>query len=262
MPTRLRRFVYLDPELTRNFLAQLEGGVYEEESQTTMAGKDRKAGAGAEVGPLKGEMSRSRSGQDTTSRTVKQVADGDFSRLATLLEKDDAVQWLESVDEGIWQQLRRGEVLEIDATVTVPMVFQLGALAGSASPVFEFMRATGSEIDTEAEQAVELASMIGGVFKDPTLLATLAGAPEYTFILPLENHALRVELMDLVGDATVWGTLERKLRGDDQWSMLDALGLASLPNADEVIKGFESDELEGSVVRAPAAVLKPVAIYR
>lgn len=261
--TRLRRFLYLDETLTNNFLAQLEGGVYEEESQTTTSGKERKRGAGGRVGPVSAELSGSKTGQDVTSRTVKQLADGAFARLASQLEEADALQWLEALDDGIWRQLRRGEVLEVEGTVTMPTLFQFTAMAGSFAPILDVMRAAGEEVEAGTEEGLEMFSMVSQLFKDPVALASLSGTPDYTFILPLETQWLRVELGDLQGDMTVMGTVERKLRDSDQWSLLDAMGLGALPNAQEVVDSLEAiKELEGSVIRAPAAVLKPVAIYR
>jgi hypothetical protein len=265
MPSRLRlrRFLYLDAGLTDNFLAQLEGGVYEEESQTTTTGQERKRGAGAKAGPLQADLSGSRTGQDVTSRTVKQVADGAFTRLAARLEEDNAVQWLEALDDGIWRQLRRGEVLELDASVSLPTVFQFTALATSAGPLLELMQATGEAIDDDAKQGMQMMSMISQLFPQVIALARPAGSPEYTFILPLDSDSLRSELPDLHGEMTVMGTIERKLRDGEQWSLLDAMGLSALPNAGEMVASLEAiKEFEGSVVRPPAAVLKPIAIYR
>ncbi len=108
-----------------------------------------------------------------------------------------------------------------------------------------------------------MVTMLGGLFKNPVALATLAGAADYTFILELESEGLRVDAAELTGEMIVFGTLERKLRDDDQWSLLDAMGLSALPNAQEMIDSLENvKDLEGSVVRPPAAVLKPIAIYR
>lgn len=260
---RLRRFLYLDETLTSNFLAQLEGGVYEEESQTTTTGQERRRGAGGAVGPVKAELSGSRSGQDVTSRTVKQVADGAFARLASLLEQEDAVQWLEALDDDIWRQLRRGEVLEVEASVTLPTLFQFTAVAGNVGAILDLMRAAGEEVDAEAEEGLQMVSMMSQLFKDPVALARPAGTPDYTLVLPLGTQWLRGELADLQGEMTVMGTLERKLRDTEQWSLLDAIGLSGLPNAEEMVESLEStQELEGSVVRPPAAIVKPVAIYR
>lgn len=260
---RLRRFLYLDESLTNNFLAQLEGGLYDEESQTTTTGQERKRGAGGGLGPVKAELTGSRTGEDVTSRTVRQVADGAFARLAARLEQDDAVQWLEALDDGIWRQLRRGEVLEVEATVTLPTLFQLTAMAGSAGPILELMRAAGEEVDAQAEQGLQMVSMISKLFKDPVALARPSGSPDYTLIVPLELQWMRGELGDLQGEMTVMGTVERKLRHSDQWSLLDAMGMTALPNAQELVESLEAiKDFEGSVVRAPAAVLKPIAVYR
>lgn len=263
MSVRLRRFLYLDEALTSNFLAQLEGGIYDEESQTVTSGRGRNASAGAAAGPLHAGIGGSKSGENTTSRTVKQLADGDFARLVDLLEADNGVQWLESLDQSIWDQLRRGEVLEVEAAVSLPSIFQLTAMAGSAGPILELMRASGETIDQETEDGLQMVTVLGQLFKNPVALATPAGTSDYTFILELDSSGLRVEPGELTGEMIVFGTLERKLRDEDQWSLLDAMGLSALPNAQEMIESMEGvKDLEGSVVRPPAAVLKPVAIYR
>lgn len=260
---RLRRFLYLDEGLTNNYLSQLEGGMFEEESQTTTSTRERKRGIGAGAGPVKGELSGSRSGEDVTSRTVKQLGDSAFTRLADSLEAGDAVQWLETLDDEIWGQLRRGEVVEVEANVSLPTLFQFTALAGSGGALLELMRASGEEINEETEQGVQMAAMLGQLLKDPVALAKPSGSPEYTLILPMETQSLRVDPNDLQGEMTVWGTIERKLRDGEQWSLLDAMGLNVLPNAQELVENLDAQEdMQGNVVRPPAAVLKPVAIYR
>src|SRR3954464_8427365 len=117
---RFRRFLYLDPEITDAFLAQVEGGLYAEEEQTTRDTSTRGVAAGAAVGPLRAEGARGGSGEETVSRTVQLVAEGNFARLSAHLERQGASQYLQSFDEDIWNQLRRGEVLEVEADLSVP----------------------------------------------------------------------------------------------------------------------------------------------
>ncbi len=260
---RLRRFLYLDETLNRNFLAQLEGGTYDEEAQTTVTDQERKRGLTGRAGPIGAEVTGSRSGQDTASRTVRQVADGEFTRLMGLLEEAGAVQWLEAFDESIWRQLRRGEVLEAEVELSLPTLFQFTAMADSAGPMIELMKATGQQLDDGAEQGLQLVSQLSALFRDVVALARPVGSPDYTFIVSIDRQWLRTDLSDLRGEMTIMGTIERKLRENEAWSLLDVLGLTGLPDAQEMIDSLESSEdLVGNVVRPPAAVLSPIAIYR
>src|SRR5688572_29598659 len=101
---RLRRFLYLNESLTDEFLAQLEGGLYSEESQTVTDTKERGGSLGGRVGPLEGKASKGSAGEETTERTIRQVAEGAFTRLAEHLEEQGALQPLDAFDEDIWDQ--------------------------------------------------------------------------------------------------------------------------------------------------------------
>src|SRR4051794_18964726 len=111
VPVILRDFLYLDERLTSQYLAQLEGGSYDEEEQSVKDVRNRGGEAGAKVGPLSARGSRGSAGEETSSRKMRQTPEGDYRRLEKLLEDEDAVQWLDAFDEGIWASLKRGEVI-------------------------------------------------------------------------------------------------------------------------------------------------------
>lgn len=89
---KLRNFLYLDAVLVEQFLAQLEGGVYDEEEQSETSARARGASAGARAGPLGAQLSGSRSGEQTTKRTVRLTPEANFGRLETLLDEQNSLQ--------------------------------------------------------------------------------------------------------------------------------------------------------------------------
>jgi hypothetical protein len=262
---RLRRFLYLNDAMTNEFLAQLEGGLFAEEQQTETTKQESGLGGGARLGPIQAEGRRSSGGQETAARTVQQVVEAAFSRLVGHLEAGDALQFLDGFDEAIWDQLRRGEAIEVEATLQVPTLFQLTGMAQSLEPVMDLLRATGETVDAEAEEGIESAATIANMFDELPVIAAPSGAPRFKFVAPLVPRYLRVDVAALEGEATVMGTIERVLHGNSTWSLLDSMGLGGLPRS--IRRNFERDlraikELEGNVVRAPAAIMAPVAIYR
>jgi hypothetical protein len=217
---------------------------------------------------VKAEAGRTKGTESSTSRTVRQTPDSACSRLIDLLEQAGSLQFLEVFDEDIWGQLRRGEALEIDATIGLSAIAQLGGLAEAFEPLVAVMNSAGQEVDAEGMEAIKAFSAISGLMKTIPVLARPTGAPDYTFIASLKAEALRVDQGQLSGEATILGTLQRRLRPDEGWSVFDALGLAGLPQSlrqqmqQGMAEGDTDPELGEMVVKPPAALLNPIAIYR
>ncbi len=101
MPALLRNFLYLDDRLTSQYLAQLEGGVYDEEAQSTTSGHNRGGEAGAKAGPLSARGSRGQSTEESTSRTVRQTPEGNYRRLEKLLDEADGLHMKKSMPDSV-----------------------------------------------------------------------------------------------------------------------------------------------------------------
>jgi hypothetical protein len=268
MAIRLRDYMYLDEDLVERLLSQVEGGIADEETQTDVEKLDKRRGGSVQAAPLKAELGRTKGTESSTSRTVRQTPDSACSRLIELLEEAGSLQFLEVFDDDIWSQLRRGEALEIDATIGLSAIAQLGGIAEVFEPLVAVMSSAGQEVDAESMEAIKAISALSGLMKTIPVLARPTGAPDYTFITSLKADALRVEQGQLSGEATILGTLQRRLRPDEGWSVFDALGLAGLPQGlreqmqESMAEGEDDSELGAMVVRAPAALLNPIAIYR
>lgn len=268
MAIRLRDYMYLDEDLVERLLSQVEGGVSSEETQTDTEKLDKRRGAGVQVSPVKAEIGRTKGAESSTSRTVRQTPDSACSRLIDLLEQAGSLQFLEVFDEGIWNQLKRAEALEVDATIELSVMAQIGGIAESFEPLIAVMSSAGQEVDAEGMQAIKAFSEISALMKTIPVLARPTGAAAYTFIANLKADALRVGQDQLNGEATILGTLQRRLRPDEVWSVFDAIGLAGLPQSlreqmqQGMTEGDTDTELGQMVVKPPAALLNPIAIYR
>lgn len=148
----LRNFLYLDERLTSQSLAQLEGGVYEEEAQTVTAARARGGEAGAKAGPLTAKGSRGSTAEESASKTMVQTPEGDFRRLERLLEEQDGLQWLDAFDDAIWKSLARGEALRVESVVKVSSVYQATELASSVGPLLGLMESLARGWTTRRRQ--------------------------------------------------------------------------------------------------------------
>jgi hypothetical protein len=134
----LRQFLHLDEALVDQFLAQLEGGVAGDEAQRLHEhrGKERGGEAGvAAFGARAGLKAGGTSGsEEEIERTIQQTSESKFARLYDMLEAQGAIDWLERVDAQIWDQLRRGAIVELEASISVSTLARLTNLAAQAGP--------------------------------------------------------------------------------------------------------------------------------
>jgi hypothetical protein len=195
---------------------------------------------------------------------VIQTLDAGFTQLADLLEAEDAVQYLEALDDGIWRQLRRGEAVELECNISVPALVQVGLLVAT-TPIAEIAKAFGTEMPPESETVIQQIATIIGMLKVLPLICEISGSPHYKIVAPINPLWMRVLLDELSGEATVFGTIEKKLKPGESWGFGDAMGLGGLSR--QLRREFDKDvgsleALDDFTVHAPAAVVKPVAIYR
>ena len=257
---QLRRFLYLDNQVVNEFLSQLQGGLIELMSETQTANKDRKLGGKAGV-PGTGfgvEVSGGKVIGTSATQSLRESPESAFQRLYSLLEGLDGIQSLDGFDEGIWQQLKKQEVVEISATLDVPQ--DLAIISALAPDDGEQTRTrmrmlSGLDDDQELDEMIAASQALRHVFPRSAVVGTALGAPDYRFVLPLNPGSLRVDLMDseLLGDVSALGTITRVIPSDQSWSVLD---IANRTVATEM----DLDEFD-STVPGPAAVLNTIAIY-
>jgi hypothetical protein len=189
--------------------------------------------------------------------------------LATILEANDGIQFLEGLDDGIWQQLKRGEILEVEADVKIPTLIKLMDVAAGVGPLLDVIQNLGGqeqEMDPGTAEALQGMATLANLTSKTPVIAGARGAPEFKFFTPLEQKGLRVELGELEGESTLVAKIHRKLRPGDSVSALDAFpGVGSVPAAQraEMEESMRDNETLGdSLVSASAAVVTPIAIYR
>jgi hypothetical protein len=267
----LRQFLYLDTDLVRQFLAQLEGGAYEQEAQRLRESRGRDTGGelgasglGARAGIKAG---RSSGQEEEVERTVQQTPEAAYARLYDLLNAQQAIQWLEAFDAAIWDQLRRGELIEVETVVAVSTFARYAQLGQQMGPLMDVMQAFGEPIDEEAKAALAMLGNVGQMLGSATpFVGRAPGAPEFKFVGSVTEAGLRLDLDQLDGEATLAAKIQRKLTADERYTILDFIpgirGLAAHERAEMEKDLANSPEMPDMVTEGPLAVVTPIAIYR
>lgn len=112
----LRNFLYLDTSTVSDYLSSLEGSVIDGQVDHTQSTKNEKSIRG-DFKVLQGGLGGSGSSETKEKRLVTDAAR--FQRLYELI-REKHLQYLDAFDDAIWQQIQRGELLELPGKIRFP----------------------------------------------------------------------------------------------------------------------------------------------
>jgi len=147
-----------------------------------------------------------------------------FERLAATLESRRAIGGVDAATRAV----RRGAIVEVEGRVALPDV-----APAKASP------------------PAELIAMVPRLVPRLVAVATPRAAPDWTFLVPLDERWLRTDPAELGGPASVLGIVAGSLPRGETWSVLAAMG-------PEAVGWLVADP---DVITPPAAFLTPLAVY-
>lgn len=265
----LRNFCYLDTSTLDDYLSTLEGAVIDGPVDQTEQKKSHKSGkAGYKI--VEGNI-----GIETTQETKQKLSitdAGKFQHLFELLETQDQIKFLDVFDEDIWNEISRGDILEIQSIVRLPTWFNLVQTIDSISPFLQLMTAMGQDplSDTNSRTAYEgISGLAKTMEKSPVpVLFKAVSTPNYEFVTNLSRQYIRCQLSELQAELTVFGKVQRIIKSGERieaFSLLPVLS-TSLPSMNiSQKKQMQQDMVNkglAEIVKGPAMVLSPVALYR
>jgi len=264
----LRNFLFLDTAMVGDYLSQLEGSVAGGDIDQTTTERTQRAGK-ASVRVVEGSLGSEALTETRQRGTITDAAL--FQRLYDLLEADDSIQVLDAFDEQIWGQLRRGEILEVQADIRVPQPLLLTQAVENVAPWIDILTTYDKDplADAGARTAFEGFRAVRKITegKPVPIVFKAASTPGFSFIAHLPRQYLRCDLNDLQGEAAVFGKLQRIVPKGQQVEAFSLVsGLTSLPTMSREqrrkVGKDATDKNLAEVVRGPAIVLTPVAVYR
>jgi hypothetical protein len=268
----LRNFLYLDVDLVLEFWAQIEGGLSLAEEVRVQRSGTRGAGGQVRVGPVGVDAGADSGVRQETERKIEQTPASLFDKLYRRLESDAQVQALAALDKQIWDQLRRGEILDIDAVIALTGFAKVFDLAARMQQLAQVASVFDQPFDQDAVAAVSQINSLAALMESDwiPIIASVVGAPQFKFLARLQKSKLLVDRLALEGEAVLFGKIQRILRPREELPVADLMpGWAALPA--EKRKELEASLRESEVskfglgefsIRAPGAVVTPVAIYR
>lgn len=265
----LRDFLYLNSKMLTNYLSSIDGYLEDEinHMETEKFHKGGKAGAKIIEGNVSSEVSTETSSKRVMTEPAK------FQRLYESLEHIQQLKYLDLFDAEYWKEIKRGDILEIQATLQIPTILAQMEVMQEFMPFIDLMESFGENI-VNASDVAPLQGLLGlqNILKDKPLplLFQAAATPGFNFTAQLSREYLSCDLNQLQGEAIVFGKVQRILQKGQKLEVVNLLpDVLSMPNLNreqrqklKSNKNKSAQENFTETIKGPAIVLTALAIYQ
>lgn len=261
-----REFLYLNAKLVDEFLAQVEGGIFDDEKEKGTRSGDGAAKVGVKVSPVEASYSRGTSASDEVERVRRQTPESRYNRLHASMSATEDLAVLDGSSGVLFKEIEPRSLVEIDCDVDVPQISRFLSSGSEIAGLFDMVKAFSPEsIDAEAEQAFSGLSALGGLGGNAVVAVGEVESDAMKFAFKLDREWLRCDLGDLEGEATVVGRVLKKWSEGQSHSLLTLPGL-SLMNREQrrqwEREQSDDDSSDEMFLKGPASTLSVVAIFR
>jgi hypothetical protein len=257
-----RHFVYVDRDVVRDFLAQAEGGVFDQTTQVSTAARKRGIGGNVGIGPAGASASAGGDRSSSEERVVVQTAASEFERLVAAL--GDELELLENL--GPENPPKRSQLIEVDVVLTPVGMGTLLDLVDRLPP-------SAIPSDPKAQEAIAgiQALAASGDGRLSFIAAPVDGSP-YRFGLDLRRDCCTGSTDELAGaEVTLCGKVTSVLRSGQTRLIGNDLGgvVGKLPAAKQAeyaamfsASGADAVGVASPELQFPGAVVMPIALFR
>lgn len=262
-----REFLYLDEEKVNSFLAQVEGGIYDESKSKDVSSRSRGGSASVGAQGFRAEAGRGSELGGETERTIRDTPESKFNRLYPSLDAKDIGK---DPKASIWGDLSTSEIVCLDCEVEVPSVVrfmdQIDSISDIVSMMDKFAPGKVTPEDNEMVKGLQGFAKYVGDDKMMALGYPETESPVFAFRLRKAN-LLGVKPEDLEGELKVVGKVEGKWLEGETRSLLDIPGISMISRRDRrsMNRTSSSQPLESNedmMIPGPGVSLSVIAIYR
>lgn len=265
---KLRNFLYLNENILDDYLSALEGCLTEKiitkEKQITdkkgnLDGKIISVGAGKSV-----EIETQKEGTLTPSAKVQLFMD--------LLQNEEDIPFYESVNEEIWANLSRDEVVEFMGSIRFSKLKEISTAISQLSELSTLIENFTDTpiIDKKTQVSIDGIRCLGD-YKNgnevPCVLS-FSGQKDYSVIAYLDDACLKVSQESFVGDVTILCKIQKKINKGSSVELTDFFkSIKDLPLNRSQRRAMKTKDLTmpkelSDTIKGPAFVVIPIAIYK
>ncbi|GAB3742580.1 DUF6414 family protein [Nocardiopsis nanhaiensis] len=263
----MNEFLYLNSPLCEQFLAQIENGLYDGESEREVKGREFKGEANVDVPFLKGGGGASDSRETEVSRTRRQTPESRFNRLEAAAKdsNDNSFSDISEHSSRLYGKLRSKQLVSADCYLDIPPIGQALSQIDEIKGFFDLMKTFAPEsINKDDEASITGMSKLSKTMGGKLVCTGEVGDHNPKLVFKLGREHMRVDIPDLEGDVTVFGKVQRKWPEGENFPLISVPGLDMVNRRGRrsIIANCKNEDNDGMVIEGPGVTLSVVAIYR
>ena len=268
MNMKLRNFLYLNENILDDYLSALEGSLTEKiitkEKQTT----DKKGTLAVKVVGLGTE----RMVETETQKERILTPPAKVQLFIDLLQNKEEIPFYEFLDEEIWSQLLRDEIVEFMGTIRFSKLKEFSAAISQLSSLTTLIESFTDTpiIDNKTQKAIDGIKGLGDYKNGNEIPCVLSfsGQKDYPVIAYLDDTFLKVSQESFVGDVTILCKIQKKINKGSSVDLTDFFkSIKDLPLNRSQRRAMNTKDLTmpkeiSDTIKGPAFVVIPIAIYK
>lgn len=266
----LRNILYLDVEAINDYISQIEGYTYDEETITSNSVTDKGGKAGIVFKPLTAGVDLEKQNSNTTTKNVKITDSSKLDKIIKYLENENELKYFEEIDENIWQKIYRDDFLELLVTPRFSRVKELANMAKDFNNFIDTIQPYMSEdiVDSKTKEALSGFESISKLNNNSMVSCVFNFEnKKYPIIAELNSMYFRVEEQNIKVQCNLLCKVQKKIESGKQIELDEIFKNVKNLNLNreqkrKMPKNLSNPKEIKDIVKGPAFVVTPIAIYK
>lgn len=270
---KLRNFLYLNTKIINDYLAALEGYIYDEEVQAISNSTENTVKGGGGIKIASGEGGRASKSLEEVNRSVKISDAAKFDKVFKYLEagdEDERIKYYEFLTDDEYNSLQRDEFLEVLVTARFSKMKELTNTVKKFSELADVIQGITERpvLDKKTQEAITGISALGEL-KSGKEIACVFNFEDNKFplIAYLDENYFKCEQENFVGEAYMVCKVLRKIPKGKSVKLDEIFeDFKNIPmnrqQRRSMSKNMDNPAPLKDVVKGPALVVVPIAVYQ
>ena len=270
---KLRNFLYLNTKIVEDYISAIDGYTYDEEAQSISTSSENDANAGINFKVVSAGGSHNGKQSEEFKRSVKISDAAKFEKIYNYLQsgdEDEKLRYCEFLSDESYNDLRRDDFIEVLVTARFSKTKELTDSVKKIADLATFIEGITDQqlLDKKTADAINGFSALGKIKpgKEVTCVFSFEDN-KYPLIAHLDENYFRCEQENFIGQSYMLCKIIRKIPKGNNVKIDEIFeDIKNLPlNRDQrrkLPKNMDNPEIIKDVVKGPAMVVIPVAVYQ
>jgi len=267
---KLRSFLYLNTKLLNDYIAAIDGYIYDAETRIESRSNQKTGGIKADIKIVNGNGQLDVKSSEEIKKEVQISNSAKFDKLYNYLSQDDGVKYYEFLNDSEFSQLSRDGILDVLVTPRFSKIKELADAAkkiGELSEMFQVFSDTPL-IDKKGKEAIDGLTKLGEIKTNKEISCVFNFEDnKFPIVTYLDEQYFNVSQEQFVGQVYMFCKIQRKIEKGKSIKLDEIFEeIKNIPLNREQRRNFpknmENPEIIRDEIKGPAFTVIPIAVYQ